>query len=149
MAIPRLSGCIGACALGLLAVGCNGASPSTLDRYCGVVQQNLVAINSHAIASPADITISIKLYQTIADQAPLAVAPEWRTMVATLQAAANVVPGDAASVEAATDAALTGQPAYTRIQQYTKASCGTDIGSPPPMTSPANPQANTSAPTTT
>jgi hypothetical protein len=119
--------------------GCSRTQPVTLDGYCGVVQQNIAAINTPAIVTQADITAALELYRSISAQAPLAVAPEWRTMVASLQTAATVVPGDPASVAAANDAALSGQPAYTRIQQYTKANCGTDIGSPPPPTNPATP----------
>jgi hypothetical protein len=147
MLSPRLTGCIGACALMVLGLaGCNNDKPATLADYCGVVQQNIAAINSPLIATQADIDAVLELYRTIAESAPVAVAAEWETMVASLQVAALVVPGDVDSVADASDAALEAQPAYTRIQQYTQANCGTDIGSPPPPTNPATP---TSAPSTT
>lgn len=134
---PRTVAAVMTGAFAGVLMGCAGAAPSRLEAYCGAVQDNIAAINSPSIATEADIADTIDLYRSIAERAPLGVAPEWDTMVASLETASTVVLGDPGSVAAANDAALAGQPAYTRIQQYTKSQCGTDIGTPAPPTNPA------------
>lgn len=119
-----------------IATACSDDTDRSLAGYCGQVQTNIAAINAPNIATAADIEATIELYRTIGDHAPAAVQPEWQVMIDSLQTAATVVAGDAASVAVANEAALSSQPAATRIQQYTKANCGTDIGTPPPPTNP-------------
>lgn len=147
MAIPRVHGfpALAGLALAGLALagstmvvaGCGSDPATTLDAYCAAVQQNIDVINDPSIATETDVAATLELYADIAERAPIGVATEWQTMVASLETAATVTPGDIGSVSAANDAALSARPAYTRIQQYTKANCGTDIGTPPPPTSPA------------
>jgi hypothetical protein len=113
-----------------------GAPPRSAERYCGEVQTRLVAIATPNIATPDDITATLDAYRAVAAQAPAAIEPEWQVMIASLETAATVVPADPASMARVTDAALSSQPAATRIQQYTQQTCGTAIGAPPPPTNP-------------
>ena len=120
-----------------VASACSDSALRTAEGYCGEVQTQSVAINSPAIASANDIETTLAVYRSIADRAPATIEPEWRTVIAGLETAATVVTADPVSMARMNDAALSGQPAYTRIQQYTSLTCGTDIGgTPPPATNP-------------
>jgi hypothetical protein len=136
----------------VVVAACSDDADRSVSGYCGQVQANIAAINAPTIATVDDIESTIELYRTIGDHAPAAVRPEWLVMIDSLQTAATVVAGDAASVAVANEAALSSQPAATRIQQYTKANCGTDIGTPPTPTNPVTattlppPTDSTSAP---
>lgn len=113
-----------------------GEPARSAERYCGEVQTRLVVIATPNIATPDDITATLDAYRAVAEQAPAAIEPEWQVMIASLETAATVVPADPASMARVTDAALSSQPAATRIQQYTQETCGTAIGTPPPPTNP-------------
>lgn len=118
------------------AITACGEAPRSAERYCGEVQTNLVAIATPNIATSDDITATLDAYRAVAEQAPAAIEPEWQVMISSLETAATVVPNDPASMARVTDAALSSQPAATRIQQYTQQTCGTAIGTPPPPTNP-------------
>lgn len=131
---PRTYVWCSALALGSFTTACGGGDDAKpADAYCGQVAEHVAAIETPAMATPDDVQATLALYRNLADAAPAAVEPEWRTVVAALETAATVVPSDAASMARMSDAALSGQPAYTRIQQYTSSTCGTDIGGPPPV----------------
>ncbi|MEN9507327.1 MAG: hypothetical protein RI958_3253 [Actinomycetota bacterium] len=131
---PALS-CFAAFVVTVVASACGDDAPSTA-TYCGEVQQHLDSINTPGISSPEDIEATLEVYRSVADAAPIAIEPEWQVLISGLETAATVVPADPASMTAAKDAALAGQPAATRIQQYTLDVCGTAIGTPPPTTNP-------------
>lgn len=134
---PRTFACCTALALGSLAVACGGDEARPADAYCDKVSANVPAIETPAMATPADVQATLTLYRDIADAAPVAVEPEWRTLVSMFETAATVIPSDAASMARMNDAALSGEPAYTKIKQYTATTCGTNLGGgPPPATNP-------------
>ncbi|MFZ4811279.1 MAG: hypothetical protein ACOYL9_08055 [Ilumatobacteraceae bacterium] len=115
--------------------GCSEPSRTT-SRYCAEVGRQLGLIATPAIATPDDVLRTMDAYRAVAAEAPAAVEPEWATMIASLETASTVIPSDPASLAKAKDAALSSQPAATRIQQYTQQTCGTAIGTPPPATNP-------------
>jgi len=111
-----------------------GSDPSRAERYCSDVQANLAALVTPAIATEADIAATLDLYRSLADQAPIAVQPEWERLVQSLETAATVNPADPASVQLAADTARITESAAVRIQQYTNQICGVAIGDVPPAT---------------
>lgn len=139
---PRTFACCAALALGSVTAGsvvagCGGDDGRPADTYCSTVSANVPAIETPAMATPADVQATLTLYRDIADAAPVAVEPEWRTLVSMFETAATVIPSDAASMARMNDAALSGEPAYTKIKQYTATTCGTNLGGgPPPATNP-------------
>jgi hypothetical protein len=68
-------------------------------------------------------------------------------VIAVLETAATVIPGDQTSLEIANQAALAGAPAYGALQQYTQLECSIGIGTPPTPTNPVT--ATTVVPPTT
>lgn len=139
----------GAVAVALTSlVACSDKPDHSLAGYCGQVQTNIDAINAPKIATAADIEATLEMYRAIGERAPAAVEPEWQVLIGSLETAATVVPGDPESVSTANEAALSSQPAATRVQQYTQKNCGTDIGTPTPPTNPVT-ATTVSPPTTT
>lgn len=133
-------------ALTSMTMACSSGSERSEAAYCTAVGKHLVQLNNPAISSEADISATIGVYSDVAKAAPLAVQPEWDTLVASLRTAATVTAGDPASVQLAADTAREAQPAATRISVYTAQRCGLQIGAPVPTTTPA---ASTVAPETT
>lgn len=117
-----------------LAVAACGSSPTRAETYCGEVQTNVAVLESPAIQTQVDIDATLDLYRTLADDAPIAVQPEWQQLVESLQTAATVNPADPASVQLAADTARITESAVVRIQQYTNQICGIAIGNVPPVT---------------
>ena len=120
----------------VMVSSCSDEPEPTVAAYCAEVGANLDSLVSPSISTSADVGPLIDRYRSIAAVAPATVEPEWRTVITALEAAAAVVAGDATTMEEASRAALAGQPAYTRIQQYTQTQCGIAIGTPPPPTNP-------------
>lgn len=127
--------CVAFVVTAALGVACSDDTPTTVG-YCGQVQLHADTINAPAIDSSDDIEATLEVYRSVADAAPVAIEPEWEVLISGLETAATVVPADPESMARVNDAALAGQPAATRIQQYTLDVCGTAIGSPPPSTNP-------------
>jgi hypothetical protein len=124
-------------AAGLTLLGCSHDTGRTVAGYCTEVTKDAEALNNPQIATATDISATLDLYRRIADLAPADVAPEWQTMVESLQTAASVSADDPGSVATANEVALSSQPAATRIQQYTQQHCNVAIGTPPAPTMPA------------
>lgn len=119
-----------------LAGGCSGDPQRTVGAYCDEVRANLDSMMNPVIAVGTDIESTIDRYRSIAEVAPAGVEPEWQTVIRAFETAATVIAGDEGSLEIANQAALAGQPAYSRLQVYTQQECGVAIGSPPTPTNP-------------
>jgi hypothetical protein len=117
-------------ALLCLTAACGSGGTKSEAGYCKVINDHLTELATPLIANGADVTAAVALYQRVSDAAPLAVAPEWRTMLASIKAAAAVDPGKPETVQAATDAARESQVAANRIIAYTEERCGAALGLP-------------------
>jgi hypothetical protein len=129
---------VAALAVPLLVLGaaCGDEPDHSVATYCAQVQTDLTSLNTPAISTAADIDTTLAMYRTIGDVAPAAVAPEWQTMIDSLETAATLVPDDPEGLAAVNEAALSSQSAATRIAQYTQQQCKVDIGTPPAPTNP-------------
>ena len=133
--------------IGPTIAGCSDEPQRTVAAYCEAVRGDLDALLSPAIATGTAIDATIDRYRSIAEVAPAGVEPEWQRVIAVLETAATVIPGDQTSLEIANQAALAGAPAYGALQQYTQLECSIDIGTPPTPTNPVT--ATTVVPPTT
>ena len=129
-----------------MSYACADDSERSESAYCTAVGRHLDQLNNPAITSEVDINATIEIYREVSKAAPLAVQPEWDTLVFSLRTAAAVTPSDPASVQLAADTAREAQPAATRISTYTAQRCGLQIGAAVPTTTPS---ASTVAPATT
>ncbi len=126
---------------------CNDGPKRTIGAYCDAVRADLATLINPTIVTGTDIEATIDRYRSIAAVAPAGVEPEWQDVISAFETAATVIPGDQTSLAIANQAALAGQPAYTRLQHYTQEECDVAIGSPPPPTNPVT--ATTAVPPTT
>lgn len=122
--------------LAATASSCGDDTDRSNAAYCATVGEHLAVVATPAIATPADVTATIDAYRDIVSHAPAAIEPEWRQLVAALEAASTVDPADPDSVASVTDTALRTAPAAVRIQQFTQQTCNLAIGTPPPPTNP-------------
>lgn len=135
---------LAAAAMTMTVTACSEPS-RTVAEYCAAVEARLELVVAPSLATSTDVDATLATYREITTVAPAAIEPEWAALTESLETAATVVPGDPASLAMATDAALASTPAATRIQQYTRATCAIDIGTPPTPTNPVT--ATTMVPT--
>jgi hypothetical protein len=134
--------------VGLAACG-NDTPDRSEGNYCAQVSQHLAELNKPTIATQADIEATLKVWQGIADAAPLAVQAEWATMVANVATAGSVDPNDPASVQKVADSARASQPSADRVIDYTYRKCKVLIGKVKPVnTTTTAPAASATAPPT-
>lgn len=118
--------------------------------YCTAVGENITALNATSFADPVAVETTLAAWRDVAATAPLAVEPEWRIVIAAMEQAATVTPGDEASVGAAADALRRAQPAADRVIDYTFRLCNAIIGPTAPVTTtPLQVPPTTDAPATT
>jgi hypothetical protein len=123
---------------------CGGEDVDSAEDYCELVDGHLAELTTPTIEDAGDVDVTVGLYRQLADAAPLAIEPEWRVMVASMEAAAAADPADPPSVQAATDAARESQVSANAVIAYTQQQCGLTLGlpgnttvPPPPETTPA------------
>lgn len=115
----------------LWLIGCgNGEARSEAD-YCQAVTEHLAELNSPAIATASDIGVVLEAWLSIADAAPVAIEPEWATMIDVIETAVTVDPDDPGSMQRVADTARTAEPAADRVVSYTQERCGITIGLSP------------------
>ena len=109
--------------------GCGGdtVEPNAA-RFCAEVSANRAAIVEPTLATELDITVTVDLYRRLGELAPLAVAEEWRTLVAVVDSADAVTRGDADAVAGVVEDAYAAERAAVRVAEWVLASCGVDLG---------------------
>jgi hypothetical protein len=121
--------------------GCSGDEEiNSTDAYCQLVDNHLPELTSPSIVDQGDVSAAVTLYRQLADAAPLAIEPEWRVMLASIETAAAADPDDPPSVEDAADAARESQVAANAVLAYTQQHCGLSLGVPGNTTVPPPPE---------
>jgi hypothetical protein len=124
-AFPAITLGVAACA--------DGGDPRSEGRYCTEVGDHLAALNSPTIATPADVDAVLAEWRTVARSAPLAIQPEWDTMIAAMETAATVDPTNNDSLQLVADTARASEPAANRLIDYTFTKCNATIGAVTPV----------------
>lgn len=121
-----------ALALGV-ASGCGGGADQRSEgNYCTQVGNHLSDLNSPNIVADGDVDRVLDSWRAVSKSAPIAVQAEWETMVANLETAITVDPGDPVSMQLVADTARRSEPAANRVISYTQQRCGALIGSVAP-----------------
>lgn len=140
-------------ALGLALAIAAGCSDDGVERteanYCSRVSARAGDLNSPALATQADVDRVVSSWRSVAAAAPLAIEPEWATMVANIETAATVDPTDPASMQRVADTARASEQAANRVIVYTQDTCGVLIGSVTPSATTVAPAAAEATTTTT
>jgi hypothetical protein len=127
----------------LTACGSDGPEPDAA-RFCAEVAANRETIVDPTLATELDVAAVVDLHRRLADLAPLAVAEEWRTLLAVVEQADALARGDVDAVPPVVEAAYAAERAAVRVAEWVLASCGVDLGpvttiSPQDRPEPADP----------
>ena len=130
----------------LLATACGGddAIESDAAQFCGEATAHRDTILSPPMASEAELDASLEFYRLMGQLAPVALAEEWNVLVAAMETASTVVPGDPESEQLAAMTAYASEPSAYRVKKWLLDNCGLDL----PITTIA-PQEQAPARTTT
>ncbi len=128
----RVARCLAAVSATVSLVGaCGNADERSESAYCGQVADHLTELNSPTISSPIDIGLVLAAWRSVASSAPVAIEPEWNTMVDAMETAVTVDPEDPESLQKVADTARASEPAAKRVVSYTQERCGLTIGVAP------------------
>ena len=117
-----------ACAL-IAACGEGNARSET--AYCGQIATHASDLNSPVIETSLDIGRVLAAWRSVANAAPVAIEPEWNTMVDAMETAITVDTNDPESMQKVADTARESEPAAKRVVSYTQERCGITIGVAP------------------
>lgn len=123
---------IAAVAMATALVGaCSDGAERSESAYCGQIAQYQIELNSPVISAPTDIGLVLAAWRSVAHSAPVAIEPEWNTMVDLIETAVTVDPDDPESMQLVADTARASEPAAERVVSYTQERCGLTIGLTP------------------
>ena len=83
------------------------------------------------IETSLDIGRVLAAWRAVANAAPIAIQPEWATMVDSMETAITVDTQDPESMQKVADTARASEPAAKRVVSYTLERCGITIGVAP------------------
>ena len=118
-------------ATSVFAAACSDAEPRSETAYCGQIAANLEDLNSPIIATMSDIGRVLRAWRAVSATAPIAVEPEWNTLVDAMETAITVNPNEPESLQKVSDTARASEPAAKRVVTYTQEHCGLTIGVAP------------------
>ena len=99
--------------------------------YCGQIANHLSDLNSPLIENSLDIGRVLAAWRAVANAAPVAIEPEWNTMVDAMETAITVDTEDPEALQEVADTARASEPAAKRVVSYTQERCGITIGVAP------------------
>ena len=115
----------------VLVGACSNGAERSESAYCGQVAEYQTELNSPTISTPTDIGLLLAAWRSVAQSAPVAIEPEWTTMVDMMETAVTVDPEDPESMQLVADTARASETAAKRVVSYTQERCGLTIGLTP------------------
>ncbi len=110
---------------------CSDSEQRSESAYCGQVASHLSDLNSPAISTAGDVGRVLAAWRSVANAAPVAIEPEWNTLVDAIETAITVDTEDPESMQEVADTARASEPASKRVISYTQERCGLTIGVAP------------------
>jgi hypothetical protein len=128
-------------------VACNDERSGDAEVFCTELEADAPVLMNPQLATADDVAAHLAVYEGLAQSVPLAIEEEWDALVGAYRTAAEVVPGDSASVEVARREIFTSEQSALTVRDWVTANCGFDLASVGPIgtLSPAT----TPIPTTT
>ena len=110
----------------LAACGDDGVQ-SDAERFCGEASTRRDMIMAPPMATEQEVDATLDFYRLMGELAPVAIADQWDQIVAAMETASTVVPGDPDSQQqVALQAYATERSAY-EVAVWLKRNCGVDI----------------------
>jgi len=79
------------------------------------------------LGDEAGLEATLDFYRLMGELAPLSIAEEWNVLVAALETAADLKPGDPASEQLVAATAYASEPAAYAVKVWLQRNCGLDI----------------------
>lgn len=114
-----------------LVSACGEDDQRSESAYCGQISNHLADLNSPLIETSLDIGRVLAAWRAVANAAPVAIKPEWNTMVDAMETAITVDTEDPESLQKVADTARASELAGKRVVSYTQERCGITIGVAP------------------
>ena len=110
----------------LAACGDDGVQ-SDAERFCGEASTRRDMIVAPPMATEQEVEATLDFYRLMGELAPVAIADQWNQIVAAMETASTVVPGDPDSQQqVALQAYATERSAY-EVAVWLRRNCGVDI----------------------
>ncbi len=112
-----------------VATACGGDDTVASDagRFCAEASANTDMIVDPPMATEAQLTATLDFYRLMGELAPIGIAEQWGDLVAAMETASSLVPGNETSEqEVAMTAYATERSAY-EVKVWLQRNCGVDI----------------------
>jgi hypothetical protein len=96
-------------------------------RFCGEAAANRDRILNPPMATEAELEATLDFYRLMGQLAPLAIAEQWNEIVAAMETANTIVPGDPDSEQRVAMQAYATERAAYEVSVWLKRNCGVDI----------------------
>jgi len=111
---------------GVTACGDDGVE-SDAERFCGEAVEQRDMIVNPPMSTQSEVDATLDFYRLMGQLAPVAIAEQWNAIVATMETASTLVPGDPDSEQqVALQAYATERSAY-EVAVWLRRNCGVDI----------------------
>lgn len=129
-------------------VACKDDRTGDAEVFCAELEADAPVLMNPQLATADDVAAHLAVYERLAESVPLAIEEEWDALLGAYRAAAEVVPGDSASVEVARREIFTSEQSALTVRDWVTANCGFDLASVGPIgtLSPATTPLPTTAP---
>ena len=118
--------CALASVVGLAACG-DDSVQSDAQRFCGEATTRRDMIIAPPMSTEAELEATLDFYRLMGQLAPLAIAEQWNEIVAAMETAATVVPGDPDSEQQAALQAYATERAAYEVAVWLRRNCGVEI----------------------
>lgn len=95
--------------------------------FCGTAVEQQALIVDPPMGNEAELQASMDFYRVMGQLAPIAIAEDWNVLVAAMETASTVVPGDAESEQLVAMTAYATEPSAYRVKKWLRDNCGLDI----------------------
>jgi hypothetical protein len=120
-----------AAVLGLIGAGCSRPDgpdvEADADLFCGEATARRDTILAPPMSTEAELQASLDFYRLMGELAPLAIAEEWGVLVAAMETASTIVPGDVESEQLVAMTAYATEPSAYRVKKWLLDNCGVDL----------------------
>jgi hypothetical protein len=117
------------CVSATIVGGCgdDGTVASDAGRFCGEASTQRDLIVAPPLSTQAEVDETLDFYRLMGQLAPIAIATEWNDVVAAMETASTLVPGDPASEQRVAVAAYASERSAYAVKVWLQRNCGVDI----------------------
>jgi hypothetical protein len=119
-------GCVLA-SVGLLVACGDDSIQSDAERFCGEATTRRDMIIAPPMSTEAELEATLDFYRLMGQLAPVAIAEQWNEIVAAMETASTVVPGDPDSEQQAALQAYATERAAYEVAVWLRRNCGVEI----------------------